>query len=397
MQWTPSAHTAETADPLKDYRSDDFFFASAGHHLLARGAIARLRRPVTSDLPSQVHAVLGAAQEGGHAHPVAVGALPFHPGRLSNLRIPHTVRRHAPARSFTLLPLASPPACSPPRILHVPTPAEYATGVRNAIDAIRTGRADKIVLARALDLETDTTVNPADVLARLLHRDPRSFGFAVPVSTTGGDPGPRTLVGASPELLISRHGLNVTSRPLAGSAPRGATAEEDRSHANRLLASAKDRSEHAVVVEDVAAALAPYCRTLNVPVQPHLVKTAAMWHLATHVTGELADPSTNSLDLALALHPTPAVCGSPRAAALRAIAAAEPFDRGLYSGMAGWCDANGDGEWAVTIRCAEISPARVRLYAGAGIVAESDPPSELAETTAKFQTMLHALGLADIT
>ncbi|MNW45467.1 Isochorismate synthase DhbC [compost metagenome] len=160
-----------------------------------------------------------------------------------------------------------------------------------------------------------------------------------------------------------------------------------------MLASAKDLHEHAVVIDAVAAALSPYCRKLEVPSQPSLIKTNTMWHLSTEIYGELKSTSTSSLELAMALHPTPAVCGTPTKLAREAIQEIEPFDRNLFTGMVGWCHENGDGEWIVTIRCAEIEDRNMVLYAGAGVVAGSTAESELAETSAKFRTMLEAMGL----
>jgi isochorismate synthase len=185
----------------------------------------------------------------------------------------------------------------------------------------------------------------------------------------------------------------VGAAPLAGSAARSPDPAEDQRRASALLVSAKDRHEHAIVADAVAAALRPYCRHLDVPAAPSLRHTRTMWHLASHISGELADPSMSALALACALHPTPAVCGDPLPLARAAIAEIEPFDRGFFTGMVGWCDASGDGEWAVTIRCAEVADRSLRLFAGAGIVAGSDPEHELAETTAKLQTMLDALGI----
>ncbi|MDG4862980.1 chorismate-binding protein, partial [Streptomyces sp. T-3] len=195
------------------------------------------------------------------------------------------------------------------------------------------------------------------------------------------------------ELLVSRLGGRLVANPLAGSTPRSADLAEDVRRAAALLESAKDLHEHAVVVDAVREALAPYCTDLEVPERPTLVRTAAMWHLSTTVTGTVAQPSTSALELAYALHPTPAVCGTPTGLAREVIAELEPFDRGLYTGMVGWGDANGDGEWVVTIRCAEAEERSLRLYAGAGVVADSSPQAETAETGAKFGTFLHAVGV----
>jgi isochorismate synthase len=166
----------------------------------------------------------------------------------------------------------------------------------------------------------------------------------VPLPTPGV-----TLVSASPELLVRRTGSTFMSRPLAGSQPRGKDPVEDRANAQTLLASKKDQDEHRWVVEAEVEALRPYCRRMNVPTTPSLVSTPSMWHLCTKITGELTDPGVTALTLAAALHPTPAVCGSPTMAAREAIAQIESFDRCFYAGAVGWVDANGDGEWAVAI------------------------------------------------
>ena len=203
----------------------------------------------------------------------------------------------------------------------------------------------------------------------------------------------KTLIGASPELLVSRNGMQVISNPLAGSRPRSEDIVEDKRRAEELLSSPKDLHEHAVVVEAVATS--SVLSYITCPKKPSVIHSEAMWHLSTEVKGELKDPNTSSLQLAIALHPTPAVCGTPMEKAREAIQHIEPFDREFFTGMLGWSDLNGDGEWIVTIRCAEVQENTLRLYAGAGVVAESKPRDELAETSAKFQTMLKALGLRD--
>ncbi|MEU6357589.1 isochorismate synthase, partial [Streptomyces sp. NPDC047072] len=248
------------------------------------------------------------------------------------------------------------------------------------------GLTYKVVLARTLELTSGREPDLPAMLRRLARRDPAGYTFALP-----SGPG-RTLIGASPELLVARTGGRLTANPLAGSAPRSADLAEDVRRAVALLESEKDLHEHAVVVAAVRQALAPYCDRLEVPERPTLVRTAAMWHLSTTVTGELSDPAATALDLASALHPTPAVCGTPTEVARRVLAESEPFDRGPYAGMVGWQDADGDGEWVVTIRCAEAEGRSLRLFAGAGVVAASTPEDETAETAAKFRTFLHAVG-----
>ncbi|HEY1135188.1 MAG TPA: chorismate-binding protein, partial [Nocardioides sp.] len=231
---------------------------------------------------------------------------------------------------------------------------------------------------------------------RLRRQSPHAHVLAVPHVDTAGRPA--TVVGASPELLVARTGAAVRSTPLAGSVPRAADPREDARRRAALVASAKDADEHRVVVDAVAAALAPVCAELVVPERPEVVGTDTMWHLATPVRGRLTDPPDprcSVLHLAQALHPTPAVCGEPRAAAYALVEALEPRERGALTGVVGWVDGRGDGVAALVIRSAVVGSDGVRLYAGAGIVAGSDPEAEVRETAAKLRTMARALGVPD--
>ncbi|CPR12090.1 isochorismate synthase DhbC [Mycobacterium bohemicum DSM 44277] len=224
--------------------------------------------------------------------------------------------------------------------------------------------------------------------------DPAAYGYLVDLTAAGGDYRGAALVGASPELLVARSGDRVLCRPFAGSAPRAADPGADAANAEALAASAKDRHEHRLVIESMREALEPLCHELAIADEPELSRTAAVWHLCTPITGRLRETSTTAIDLALSLHPTPAVGGVPTDAAERLIAELDG-DRGFYAGAVGWCDAGGDGRWVVSIRCAQLSADRrtALARAGGGIVAESDPDDEVAETTTKFATILNALGV----
>ncbi|WP_037367576.1 isochorismate synthase [Amycolatopsis orientalis] len=279
----------------------------------------------------------------------------------------------------------------------VPRPAaeEYAESVRRAVDLIGDGELRKVVLARALDLVGEHGVSVRKLLRNLVVADPAAHAFAVDVSAPG-DPAPRTLVGASPELLVSRKGNVVTANPLAGSRRRTGDPERDARAIAELRVSEKDLGEHALVAAQVAEVLGRYCTELEVPEGPDVMGTPTMWHLSTRITGRVGPGGPSSLELAEALHPTPAVCGVPVELARDTIARLEPVDRGYYAGLVGWTDLAGDGEWVVTIRCAEVSDKTARLFAGAGVVAGSDPAAELAETSAKFGTLLRALGAEEV-
>ncbi|WP_018788704.1 isochorismate synthase [Micromonospora sp. CNB394] len=368
---------------LTEYRPETpFFFASP------RGTIATEGRyftvPDDRDPAGAVRGVLDLAAGDGHDAPVVVGAVPFDSHAGPKLSVPRRVHRAGPLPDRIIAP--GTPVTAGARTVEVPASAAYVDGVRRAVTRLRAGELDKVVLARALDVTTDRAIDIGLLLRHLAARDPGGYTFAV-------DLAPGTLVGNSPELLVSRRGDLVTANPLAGSLPRSADPIEDFGQAQALLASRKDRREHALVAEAVGEALRPYCTDVEVPAEPSLLRTAAMWHLSSVVRGRVADPAISSLTLGMALHPTPAVCGTPTGDARAAIAEYEDFDRGFYTGMVGWENADGDGEWVIALRCAVTHGRTARLYAGAGIVADSDPDAELAETTAKFRTMLAGLGL----
>ncbi|MDQ6910260.1 MAG: isochorismate synthase, partial [Actinomycetota bacterium] len=220
----------------------------------------------------------------------------------------------------------------------------------------------------------------AGLLARLRADNPLCFTFA-----------DGAFVGSTPELLARRRGNRVVSRPMAGSAGRAATTAGNKRLVAELLSSEKELAEHRVVVDAVRAALEPACTEIFARAAPEVVQLSTVAHLATTVGGRLRRPAPSALAIAGLLHPTPAVAGAPRAAALATIAELEPFDRGQYGGPVGWVDSRGDGEWAVALRCARLEGSTARLVAGAGIVAASDPDDEWDETEAKLQTMLRAL------
>jgi menaquinone-specific isochorismate synthase len=259
--------------------------------------------------------------------------------------------------------------------------ADWQGAVGEAIARINRGELDKVVLARDIVGIAPEPIDIRYVLRRLANNYPSCWTFSVD-----------GLVGATPELLVRRTGDDVTSRVLAGTVKRRGEAAVDESLARALLGSDKDLEEHEYAVHSVARALATHCTDLFVPPRPHILRLANVQHLATDVTGRLAD-SAPVLALAASLHPTAAVCGTPTERALALIRETEGMDRGRYSGPVGWFDANGDGEFGIALRCAEFDGARVRAFAGCGIVAGSDPDSELAESAAKLLPIRSALSL----
>jgi menaquinone-specific isochorismate synthase len=259
--------------------------------------------------------------------------------------------------------------------------ADWCEVVAKAVGRIADGAFSKVVLAREVVVEASSDIVVSQVLSRLHALYPSCTVF----SADG-------FVGASPELLVSRYGSVVTSHPLAGTIAHSGDVDADRRASERLLSSAKDREEHALVVSFVADVLGPFCASLDVPDTPSIVAMRNVAHLGTLVRGRLAgDPAPSALDLALALHPTPAVAGTPTDDAVAYLRSVEGFDRGRYAGAVGWVDGRGDGAFVVGIRCAEIAGRRARLFAGVGVVEGSDPDDELAETQLKLQALLAAV------
>lgn len=257
---------------------------------------------------------------------------------------------------------------------------EFTAVVGRAVEAIRAGRVEKVVIARDATASIPPDADRRALLHELADRYPDCVTFAVD-----------GLMGASPETLVSVHGGEASARVLAGSTARGTSSADDAAAAAQLATSAKDLDEHAFAVHSVLDALRPHVRAVTASELPFTLKLPNLWHLATDVEMQLAE-SSSALDLVAALHPTAAVAGSPTDAALALIAELEPFDRGRYAGPVGWIDHDGDGEWVIALRCARIDDdGLLTAYAGAGIVADSDPDSELAETRMKFRPIADSL------
>ncbi|MFN0027793.1 MAG: isochorismate synthase MenF [Acidimicrobiales bacterium] len=370
-----------------------------------------------------VHEVLSAIERVGPPNapaPVAFGALPVDPAAAARLLVPALqLHRHAdgtrwavviapavasppsppsspsppwsPSSPFTgtptmpaaaLLP-APRPALPPPGRIEIATrhdPSWWMDQVAAASARIRAGELRKVVLARELILTADRELDPRPILRRLISAYPACY-----VSFIDG------FVCASPELLVSRHGDVVRAHPMAGTAPRLADPAADARQAAALLSNASYRREHQLTIDMVHETLLGWCSFLDAEPEPSVVAMANVSHLATMVEGRLSRPEPSVLELVTALHPTPAVGGVPGPAALAMQRELEDIDRLRYAGPVGWVDADGNGDWAVGVRAAELIGATAHVYAGNGIVADSDPATELAETQAKFAAMLGAL------
>ena len=258
---------------------------------------------------------------------------------------------------------------------------DFLARVRAALGAIATGSLDKVVLAREVLVEANRPFSQRLLLERLRQLHPSCFAFGLD-----------GFVGASPELLCARRGETVLSRPLAGTVGRSGDPEQDTALAQGLMASHKEREEHRIVVDAIAAGLGGLGLTVTVEPLPHLLELRNVVHLATTIEARpgAGGEVPGALEIAAGLHPTPAVAGYPRAAAIEYLRAAEGLDRDRYAGPVGWMDAHGDGEWYLGIRSALVRGDEARLIAGVGIVPGSVPELELAETQLKLQALLAA-------
>lgn len=387
-------------------RGDGLLFVRNAVGIAGRGTVATVDDGEASALLSSIRPhpqSLEPVSPG--AGPVLFGLVPFQPGSPGVFRLPRlTIAKHEDGTATVTvvsddeadlddasIALAVERAVSvtPPRPstnsfrVSARTPVgRYLDAVAAARDAVRAGTIRKAVIARDVEVHADDALDVHGILLRLRSSFGSSYRFCV------GD-----MIGASPELLLSVEGRTVRSHPLAGTAPRTGDPATDARLAADLVASTKDQVEHRVVIDMVHDTLLPYCSYLDWEPEPSIVTVANVQHLGTAIEGALAEPVPPVLDLVRALCPTPALGGYPATEALDLISLVEGMDRGYYGGAVGWLDASGNGTFAVTIRCAELSADRrtARLFAGGGIVAESHPYAELAETQAKFQAMLSAI------
>jgi isochorismate synthase len=339
--------------------------------------------------------------------PIAVGGFAYRPDRDPSgpwagfpavlLRVPALAVARVRGRTFAtaasagaeaLLELTKvavrAPAARRLDVTSVRNPLAWTAAVETAAMRLRAGEAAKVVLAREVVARGDGVVSAAMVARSLRAAYPSCFTYLV----TGADG--TAFAGASPELLVRRSGTRAYSQPMAGSVARGADEADDDRLARQLEDSGKDIAEHRLVSEFVVEALRPFSRSVEARA-PEVIRFTNIQHLATAVTAELDDPATDALDLAAALHPTPAVGGWPRKAADALIDELEGLERGWYAGAVGWIDGRGDGEFAVALRCGLLWEDGARLYAGVGVMPDSDPDRELEETELKFKALLMAL------
>ena len=388
-------HLSEFTDgevDLNDFaRGDGFLFVRDGVGCAGRGVAGRIKSGDATQFLASIER--DSTVDAPGSGPVLMGCIPFDSARRHEFVLPKVIigKGQQGQKWLTVIDDALPdftipetPATTSASYTVEPGIAvpHYLAAVAAARDAVKSGRLTKAVIARDVLVTSSIPIDVHAVLLRLR----ASFGSSYRYSIDG-------MIGASPELLVAVCGSEISSHPLAGTAPRTGDPDTDRRLALSLLQSEKNQIEHRVVIDMVHDTLLPWCSYLDWEPEPSIVAVANVQHLGTHMNGRLSQPTPSVLDLVYALSPTPALGGHPRTEALQLITAVEGIDRGRYGGAVGWVDARGNGTWAVTIRCAELSADRTsaRLFAGGGIVADSEPLAELAETQAKFQAMLAAL------
>jgi menaquinone-specific isochorismate synthase len=386
-------------------RGDGFLFVRDGVGVAGREAIQNVSEKEAMTFLSSLTPSRLSDSTLPNSGPVLFALVPFSPSAPAEFILPRIVFRKSDGHDpiVTLIgeseydltdekfhrAITAAITCPPPR----PNSNSYRVAPRTAVghyldavvqarDAVRAGSLQKAVIARDIEVHADDPIDVHAILLRLRASFGSSYRYCV-----------NNIIGASPELLVSVDGSTVRSHPLAGTAPRTGDQSTDTRLAEELLASTKNQIEHRIVIDMVHDTLLPFCSYLDWEADPSIVTVANVQHLGTAIEGALTDPPSHVFPLVRALCPTPALGGHPSAEALSFIEKTEGLDRGYYGGAVGYMDASGDGVFAVTIRCAEMSPdmRTARLFAGGGIVADSDPYAELAETQAKFQAMLSAI------
>ena len=386
-------------------RGDGYLFVRDGIGFAGRGIAQRLTEDAVETFLARLLPSTSNSTEDSDVLPIVFGLIPFSPAEQGSFVLAQvTFLKRSDGRQFVIAIgqdesdvsheavqalITSALHSQPPRPssnsfrISPKTPiGQYLDTVVAARDAVRAGALRKVVIARDIEIHADDPIDVHAILLRLRATFGSSYRYCVD-----------NMIGASPELLIEVDGRIVRSHPLAGTAPRTGDSDTDARLAAQLIASTKDQVEHRVVIDMVHDTLLPHCSYLDWEAEPSIVTVANVQHLGTAIEGALTDPPTRVLQLVRELCPTPALGGFPGREAIEFINTTENIERGNYGGAVGWMNSAGNGTFAVTIRCAELSADRrtARLFAGGGIVGESDPYSELAETQAKFQAMMSAI------
>ena len=388
--------------PLSDFTSGNVdlnSFAGGTGSLFVRDGVGVAGSASATRVPAtEARAFLDSLQvedrvQASGSGPVLLGAIPFDCNDEHDFILPHvSLTKSVDGRAWVttvddaepnFVTPTEPPASATSYGVHPGISVDhYLEAVKQARDAVRNGSITKAVIARDIVITASAPIDIYAVLLRLRSSFGSSYRYLID-----------NFIGASPELLVAVDNGAISSHPLAGTAPRTGDPQSDSALAEKLLSSEKNQIEHRVVIDMVHDTLLPFCSYLDWQPEPSVIQVANVQHLGTLMQGMLSKPFMHILDAAIMLSPTPALGGFPKQEALDLIKQYEGIDRGRYGGAVGWFDQKGNGAFAVAIRCAQLSPDRTsaRLFAGGGIVADSEPAAELAETQAKFQAMLAAI------
>nr|WP_174507550.1 isochorismate synthase [Acinetobacter sp. Marseille-Q1620] len=358
------------------------YFSTKNYHLTARDFIQTIVTPAIDKavLNEEIENCFDRLKQAGYENPIMIGAIPFDISRNSSLNFYASYEKLQQKNQQQINLNNSSEIVSKFSLIHKD---RFTENVEQALSTFSKKELEKIVLSQAVEYEFEDKQNPESLLYALLGQNPYAFNFVIPVDEHD------YILGASPELLLAKQNRMVMSNPLAGSRPRSKDLENNARRKQELHDSVKDQNEHKIVVDNILKNLVSHCVELKVSEFPDILETSTMLHLSSEFQGILKSSAPNALNLALALHPTPAVCGSPTHLAKQFILEHEGYDRNYYTGLVGWMDANGNGEWVVTIRCGLLNENKMRLYAGAGIVEGSNAEAEWHETEVKMQTMLN--------
>ena len=402
---TKAFHLSDARD-INLLNVQDFYWSSSSVTLVGIGEAKRLTIPGKQETKVENHIFAEITLDHHNSETTlseedlcAFAAFPFDPSKATEIIIPSLLIKRNSTGDTKLIYTGNEDKTKE-ELLHeitqISAPEPHATQSNIKIDSpippevwrdekiteikehIKNGSVKKVVLARELVLSAETDFQISDILEKLSIQNKSSMIFNID-----------GFLGASPELLIKRSGNSIMSHPLAGTAPKFHDADSDQTSRQKLLDSTKDAYEHKVTIEWLLNELLPFCSYIDADPEPKIVSLEHVHHLGTEVAGQLSTPPCSILELVNALHPTPAVGGDPQTEALAIIKRVEGIDRRRYAGPVGWIAANGDGEFAVGIRSAEVKANTAHLYAGVGLVKDSDPQSELEETEAKFKTMLN--------
>lgn len=370
---------------VEKYTGDDalFYFSTPNYEILTKHTFDRVYFSQATDIPNIISKLRGTL-----TNKLLFGAIPFDVRESGMLYVADLWEKNdIPFRQRSEILLNGEKNNAIDEMIYKPSQERFIEMVEKGVEDIRINKLNKLVLSRGVEVKYKHEIDVTSVLRRLYCNNPDGYTYALKNHNED------VLIGASPEMLVSKRGCCIYSNPLAGSRPRGRTHDEDKLLAQELQNSQKDLSEHKFVVDNIVEKVSDICNDVVFSKIPKLIHTSQLWHLSSVIEGKLKNPDFTVLDAALAIHPTPAICGVPQNEAYRKILELEGGSRGLFTGIIGWCDENGDGDWAIAIRGATIRGNIASVKAGAGIVRESVPEEELRETGVKFRTMLSAVDL----